>query len=107
MSDPTADASLRKTAGIAGLAFLFILAGYTISWSFVYSRLIAAGNVTANGLIRRRIPDQIGCRRGKRKERQFWGRNSQTPNRGLMEIQYRIAYPCIVATPGPHARPVR
>jgi len=46
MINHTADASLRKTGGIAGLAFLLILTGYTLTWIFVYSRLIAAGDVT-------------------------------------------------------------
>lgn len=47
MTDHTADRSLRRTAGIAGLAFLVIVIGYTLTWIFVYSRLIAAGDVTA------------------------------------------------------------
>jgi predicted aconitase with swiveling domain len=47
MTDYTTDGSLRRTAGIAGLAFLVIVTGYTLTWIFVYSRLIAAGDVTA------------------------------------------------------------
>ena len=46
MTDPIADTSQSRTAGIAGFAFLVILIGYSITWIFVYSRLIAAGNVT-------------------------------------------------------------
>ncbi len=47
MTDHTADGSLQRTAGIAGIAFLVIVTGYTLTWIFVYSRLIAAGDVTA------------------------------------------------------------
>ena len=47
MTDHTADGTLKRTAGIAGLAFLVIVIGYTLTWIFVYSRLIAAGDVTA------------------------------------------------------------
>jgi Domain of unknown function (DUF4386) len=47
MTDQTADSSLGRTARIAGFIFLFIVISYTLSWIFVYSRLIAAGNVSA------------------------------------------------------------
>ena len=47
MTDQTEDSSLRRTARIAGFTFLFIFISYTMSWIFVYSRLIAAGNVSA------------------------------------------------------------
>jgi hypothetical protein len=47
MTDPTTDSSLRRTARIAGFTFLFIVISYSLSWIFVYSRLIAGGNVSA------------------------------------------------------------
>jgi len=47
MTDQTADTSQLKAAKIAGIAFLSILAGYILSWVFVYSRLFVAGDTTA------------------------------------------------------------
>lgn len=47
MTDRIADTPQQKAVKIAGIAFLFILAGYILSWVFVYSRLFVAGDVTA------------------------------------------------------------
>jgi hypothetical protein len=47
MTDHAADKSLQRTARVAGLAFLLVLIGYTLSWIFVYAKLIVPGNAVA------------------------------------------------------------
>jgi hypothetical protein len=47
INNHTADISQRNIARIAGFTFLFVLTGYTLSWIFVFSRLIVVGNATA------------------------------------------------------------
>jgi hypothetical protein len=47
MTDRIADTSQQNAVKIAGIAFLFILAGYILSWVFVYSRLFVPGDATA------------------------------------------------------------
>jgi hypothetical protein len=62
MINQTEDTSLDTTARVAGLAFLVILIGYTLTWIFVYSRLIVAGNaaVTARNIIANESLFRIG-----------------------------------------------
>ena len=47
MTSHDVDASRRKAAKIAGFMFLLIVAGWTLNWIFVESRLRAAGNAAA------------------------------------------------------------
>ncbi|NJD78834.1 MAG: DUF4386 domain-containing protein [Candidatus Methanoperedens sp.] len=56
------DVSQQKIARIAGLAFLFIVIGYTLTWIFVYSKLIVAGNAqaTANNIMANESLSRIG-----------------------------------------------
>jgi hypothetical protein len=41
------DESLNKIARIAGLTFLIVVIGYTLSWTLVYAKLIVAGDALA------------------------------------------------------------
>ena len=47
MSPITIEISQRKAAKAAGFMFLFIVTGWILNWTFVDSKLAAAGNATA------------------------------------------------------------
>jgi hypothetical protein len=49
MTNHAGERSAQRTARVAGLAFLFIVIGYTLSWVFVYAKLIVPGNAAATG----------------------------------------------------------
>ena len=36
--------SVKSISRIAGFNFLFIVIGYTLSWVFIYSKIIVSGN---------------------------------------------------------------
>lgn len=44
MSEPTSKLSIKSISRIAGFNFLFIVTGYTLSWIFIYSKIIVKGN---------------------------------------------------------------
>jgi hypothetical protein len=62
MKNNVTNTSLSKNARIAGLSFLFVLTGYTLSWIFIYARLIEAGNAmtTANNIMINELLFRIG-----------------------------------------------
>ncbi len=62
MQGHTEEESQRKAAKVAGLMFLFIVIGWTLNWTFVDSKLIVAGNVTAtvNNIMANELLFRIG-----------------------------------------------
>jgi hypothetical protein len=62
MTNQTSDSSLNKIARIAGSTFLIVVIGYTLSWTFVYAKLIVAGNAaaTANNIMANESLFRIG-----------------------------------------------
>ena len=62
MTNYAADTSQRKAARVAGFMFLFIVIGWILNWTFVDSKLIAAGNVTAtvNNIMANELLFRIG-----------------------------------------------